>query len=344
MDVDWEEHHLLATFARLQLVRQANVARYANRRRLDRPRLDTIVKSLTNETVVKRTIYCASSEWNNLSDVAELIYLKDCHRDTFRNGCHSGHYDGVVVIIRCEDAYKYAGRFDTDLIQFLPESVRFICAPQVGYDQIDINTCTIQDIAVSNSPANIGNATADATIYLLLGALRRSWISSLSIRNDKWRGDAGLGHDPEGKVLGILGMGSIGSVVAKRAAAFDMHIQYYNRNSLPVEGHLQAPNTYTLGSNEFAKMKDGVILIDASRGPTIDEQALVDALESGILYSAGLDEPQVHPKLLANENVVLTPHMATGTVETIHKPEALAMSDVRHALQHGALLTQVREQ
>ncbi|ATZ47836.1 hypothetical protein BCIN_03g01260 [Botrytis cinerea B05.10] len=106
------------------------------------------------------TIYCASSEWNNLSDIAELIHLKDGDRDTFRNGCHSGHYDGVVVIIRCEDAYKYTGRFDTDLIQSLPESVKFVCAPQVGYDQIEINTCTIKGIAVSNSPAKIGNATA----------------------------------------------------------------------------------------------------------------------------------------------------------------------------------------
>ncbi|TGO67300.1 hypothetical protein BOTNAR_0045g00450 [Botryotinia narcissicola] len=94
-------------------------------------------------------------------------------------------------------------------------------------------------------------------------------------------------------------------------------------------------------------MKDGVILINTSRGPIIDKQALVDALESGKLYSAGLgvfeNEPQVHPKLLANENVDLTPHMATGTVETTHKSEALAMSIVRHALQHGTLLTQVRE-
>ncbi|KAF5879137.1 putative hydroxyisocaproate protein [Botrytis fragariae] len=215
------------------------------------------------------TIYCASSEWNNLSDIAELIHLNDGNRDTFRNSCHSGHYDGVVVTIRCEDAYKYTGRFDTDLIQSLPKSVKFICAPQCLFRMIGI--------AVSNSPANIGNATADAAMYLLLGALRRSWISSLSIRNGQWRGYAGLGHDPEGKVLGILGMGNIGSVVAKRAAAFDMHIQYYSRNPLPRKGHLQLSDMfplktfsgqailfqytlhsrmilarYTLGSNEFA--------------------------------------------------------------------------------------------
>ncbi|KAM0148963.1 hypothetical protein ACHAPG_009681 [Botrytis cinerea] len=95
-------------------------------------------------------------------------------------------------------------------------------------------------------------------------------------------------------------------------------------------------------------MKDGAILINTSRGPLVDEQALLDALESGKLYSADLDvfehEPQVHPKLLENENVVLTPHMAAATFETIHKSEALAMSNVRNALQYGTLLTQVREQ
>ncbi|KAM0160099.1 hypothetical protein ACHAQE_004714 [Botrytis cinerea] len=211
-------------------------------------------------------------------------------------------------------------------------------------------------------------------MYLLLGALRRSWISSSSIRNGQWRGHAGLGHDPEGKVLGILGMGNIGSVVAKRASAFEMHIQYHNRSPLPAERippgtkyvtfeellrtsdiisvtlHLPlSDNTrYTIGSNEFAQMKDGAILINTSRGPLVDEQALLDDLESGKLYSAGLDvfenEPQVHPKLLENENVVLTPHMAAATFETIHKSEALAMSNVRNALQHGTLLTQVREQ
>ncbi|KAF7958100.1 hypothetical protein EAE96_003665 [Botrytis aclada] len=208
-----------------------------------------------------------------------------------------------------------------------------------------IDAFTIQGIAVSNSPANIGIATADATTYLFLSALRRSWISSLSIRNGQWRGHAGLGHDPEGKILGILGMGNIGSVVAKRAAAFDMHIQYHNRNPLPVERihpgtkyvffeellqtsdiisvHLSFSDDtrYTLGSNEYARMKDGAILINTSRGPILDEQALVDALDSGKLYSAGLyvfeNESQVHPKLLANENITLTPHMAAGTVETI---------------------------
>lgn len=140
-------------------------------------------------------------------------------------------------------------------------------------------------------------------------------------------------------------MGSIGSAVARRAVAFDMHVQYYNRNPLPAERlppgtkyvsfeellrtsdvvsvHLPLSDAtrHTLSSNEFAQMKYGAIVINTSRGPVIDEQALVDALESGKLYSAGLDvfenEPQVHPKLLQNENVVLTPHMGGGTFETL---------------------------
>ncbi|KAF7907085.1 uncharacterized protein EAF01_004672 [Botrytis porri] len=242
--------------------------------------------------------------------------LKDGNRDTFRNGCHSGQYDGVAVIIRCEDAYKYTSRFDTDLIKSLPKSVKFICAPQVGYDQMNVNTCTIRGIAVSNSPANIGNATAHATIYLLLGALRRSWISSLSIQNGQWRGYARLGHDPEGKVLGILGMGN--TPPGTKYVSFEELLR--TSDIISIHLPLSDDTRYTLGSNEFAQMKDGAILINASRGPIIDEQALVDALES------------------ANENVVLTPHMAAGTVETIHKSEALAMSNVRNALQHGDVI------
>ncbi|KAI9647057.1 hypothetical protein NHQ30_005059 [Ciborinia camelliae] len=165
------------------------------------------------------------------------------------------------------------------------------------------------------------------------------------MRKGQWRGHAAPGHDPEGKILGILGMGNIGSAVAKRAAAFDMHVQYYTRNPLPAERtppgtryvsfeellrtsdvisvHLPLTDTtrHTLNSEGFAQMKKGAIVINTSRGPIIDEEALVDALDSGKLFSAGLyvfeNEPQVHPKLLENENVILTPHMGGGTFETI---------------------------
>ena len=154
----------------------------------------------------------------------------------------------------------------------------------------------------------------------------------------------GLGHDPQGQTLGILGMGGIGTTVAVRAAAFGMKIQYHNRNRVPddknptkatyvsfddllatsdvVSVHLPlSPSTrHTLDREEFKKMKDGATLINTARGPIINEEALVEAMESGKLFSAGLDvfeeEPKIHPKLIENDDVFLLPHIGTATVET----------------------------
>lgn len=154
----------------------------------------------------------------------------------------------------------------------------------------------------------------------------------------------GLGHDPEGKTLGILGMGGIGSAVARRALAFDFKIQYHNRHPLSPD---QNPSgaTYVdfetllrtsdaisvhlplgvgtrglIGKREFTMMKEGVVIVNTARGPIIDEEALVEAVESGKVFGAGLDvyerEPEVSEGLVDNENVVLLPHVGTATYET----------------------------
>ena len=154
----------------------------------------------------------------------------------------------------------------------------------------------------------------------------------------------GLGHDPHGKLLGVLGMGGIGTAVAKRAAAFGMSVQYHNRKPVPsdknpvgakyvsfeellrtsdvISVHLPlSPATrHTLSKREFQMMKDGVVVVNTARGPIINEEALVEALESEKVFSAGLDvyenEPKIHPKLLANDKVALLPHIGTATMET----------------------------
>ena len=154
----------------------------------------------------------------------------------------------------------------------------------------------------------------------------------------------GLGHDPQGQTLGVLGMGGIGTALAVRAAAFGMKIQYHNRNRVPddqnptkaayvsfdellktsdvISVHLPlSPSTrHTLDRGQFRKMKGGATLINTARGPIINEEALVEALDSGKLFSAGLDvfeeEPKIHPKLVENDKVFLLPHIGTATVET----------------------------
>ncbi|KAJ6171102.1 Phosphoglycerate dehydrogenase [Penicillium chermesinum] len=181
-------------------------------------------------------------------------------------------------------------------------------------------------------------------MFLILGALRNFNTGMHALREGKWRGQppATLGHDPEGKVLGILGMGGIGRNLKKKAEAFGMKVIYHNRRKLSEELSggaeyvtfdellassdvlsLNLPlNKHTyhiIGAAEFAKMKDGVVVVNTARGAVMDEAALVEALDSGKVFSAGLDvfeeEPKVHPGLLRNQNVMLVPHMGTWTIE-----------------------------
>lgn len=199
-------------------------------------------------------------------------------------------------------------------------------------------------ISVSNTPKAVDAATANTAMLLLLGALRRIHTPYTAIRASQWRGAMTLGHDPEGKTLGILGMGGIGNTLAKRALAFDLKIQYHNRHPLPDEDNvtnakyvsleellstsdilsihlpLSDATRHYIGKDQFGMMKDGIIIINTARGPIIDEEVLVQELESGKVYAAGLDvyekEPEVHEGLIKSDKVIILPHVGTATVET----------------------------
>ena len=192
-------------------------------------------------------------------------------------------------------------------------------------------------------------------MFLLLGALRHIHTPYTAIRAGQWRGGMKLGHDAEGKTLGILGMGGIGNTLAKRAKAFDLKIQYHNRQPLPDEEnttnatfvsledllqtsdilsvHLPLSNStrHFLGEKQFDMMKDGIIIINTARGPIIDEEVLVKKLESGKVYAAGLDvyeqEPEVHEGLIKSDKVVILPHVGTATVETQVSQTPLLLCD-----------------
>jgi glyoxylate reductase len=206
----------------------------------------------------------------------------------------------------------------------------------------------------------------------MLGALRRITIPFQAVRKGEWRGkNFQLGHDPKKKVLGVLGMGGIGQAVAQRAKAFGMTIQYHNRNQLPASEEQGAkyvsfdelmqtsdvislnlalnPSTrHIIAKAQFDMMKDGVVIVNTARGPIIDEAALVDALNSGKVFSAGLDvfeeEPKIHPGLMENENVVLLPHVGTSTWESQKGMELLVLQNLRSAVGGKGLVTQVAEQ
>ena len=263
------------------------------------------------------------------------------------------------------------GRFDQELIDVLPSSLRFVSHNGAGYDSIDASACANRGISVSNTPGAVDACTADTTMFLIIGALRRMHVPATALRAGKWRGRMCLTHEPEGKILGILGMGGIGTAVARRAIPFGMRVQYHNRNRVPAAQNtvgakyvsfeellrtsdiisvhlpLNATTRGLISRDQFPRMKDGVVLINTARGPIVNEDALVEALESGKVWGAGLDvhehEPKIHPGLIGNENCILLPHVGTGTLETQRKMEVLVCENIKSALERGHLKTPVAE-
>ncbi|EXJ85052.1 D-3-phosphoglycerate dehydrogenase [Capronia epimyces CBS 606.96] len=289
----------------------------------------------------------AHRQWETLDSVGELIRPQSTNRADFIKECKSGKLDGVVAAYRTFGSVSITGFFDEELCKVLPKSWRYLASCGAGYDQIDAHACSARDppLLVSNVPTAPDDATADTAIFLMLGALRNFNTSMAALRRGKWRGSPvpALGHDPQGKVLGILGMGGIGRNMKKKCDAFGMTTIYYNRRQLDPElaGGAEYvsfdellkrsdvlslnlplnPNTrHIISTDQFKLMKPTAIVVNTARGAVIDEAALVDALDKGLIAGAGLDvfeeEPKIHPGLVANEKVILLPHMGTWTRET----------------------------
>jgi len=220
-------------------------------------------------------------------------------------------------------------------LELLPD-LRLVANYGVGYDRVDVAACRDRGIAVTNTPGVLDAAVADLTLALILACRRHLVASDRFVREGRWqRGWARpelLGRDLAGSTLGLVGRGRIGSEVARRAEAFGMRVVHHRRSDgLPLDELLGGadvvslhvpltPETDGLISRErLALLRDGAALVNTARGAIVDEDALVDELVSGRI-SAGLDvfaeEPQVPERLLDLPNVVLTPHIASATVET----------------------------
>lgn len=310
-----------------------------------------------------------------LSPIAEIVRMTAKTRVEFIEQCKAGVYDGVYACYRTYASVRLIGRFDKELIAHLPKSWIFLSHVGAGYDQIDIQPCSDRQppIRVSNTPVVVDDATADTGMFLMLGALRNFNPGLVALRANGFRGDPPpkLGHDPEGMTLGILGMGGIGLNMARKSRAFGMNIQYHNRHELSdgdaagakyvsmdellrtsdvlsLNLPLNPATRHIIGKPEFEKMKDGVVVINTARGAVMDEAALVEALDSGKVASAGLDvfehEPAIHPGLLKNERCILLPHMGTSTRETLMNMEKWCIDNVRMAVAEGRLKSPVPEQ
>ncbi|KAI1010576.1 hypothetical protein LB503_004963 [Fusarium chuoi] len=311
----------------------------------------------------------AKAAFEELHDVARVELITSINRQEFFKDVQDKYKD-VQVIYRTSASGAVAGNFDVEFIQHLPPSCKFICHNGAGYDQIDVKACADRGITLTYAPDPVTNATADLALWLLLGSLRQLNPSLGSLRRGNFKKGIDFGHDPQGKVLGILGMGRIGRALKSRCDPFGIITQYHNRSELSpqqaagakyisfqelisesdiisIHVPLNTATRHLIGAEEINQMKDGVIIVNTARGAVIDENALAEALDSGKVASVGLDvyehEPKINERLLRNERALLVPHLGTHTVETLTKMEMCAIENARRAVLGEPLLTPVPE-
>ncbi|KFA45458.1 hypothetical protein S40293_10160 [Stachybotrys chartarum IBT 40293] len=297
----------------------------------------------------------ATAFYESLSEVARTEVVTSKSRAGFFEDLE-GKYKDITV----------AGNFDAQFIQQLPLSCRFICHNGAGYDQIDPEACAKRGITLTYAPDAVTEATSDSAIWLLLGALRQLNSSLGSLRAGNFKKGIDFGHDPQGKILGILGMGRIGRTIKKRSDPFGLITRYHNRRPVSEEDAagaeyvsfdkllaesdiislnvpLNAHTRHFIGDAEIAKMKDGVVIVNTARGAVVDEAAMAEALESGKIGAVGLDvyekEPIINEKLVKQERALMVAHLGTHTTETLAKMEALAMKNARRAVLGEDLLS-----
>ncbi len=256
---------------------------------------------------------------------------------------------------------------DRELILQLPK-LEVISQYAVGYDNIDIETATERGVIVTNTPGVLTETTADLTWALIMATCRRVVEADRYVRQGEWvvgwRPMLLLGKDVFGATLGIVGMGRIGSAVARRSKGFAMKVLYHSRSrnegtisierevgakSVSLEELLSESDIVTLhvpldestegliGAREIQMMKQGSILVNTSRGPVVDEEALIDALKSGHLHAAGLDVFTQEPLDADNEltrlpNTVVLPHIGSASYATRNKMSVMCAENIIAAL------------
>jgi glyoxylate reductase len=232
--------------------------------------------------------------------------------------------------------------------------LRVVANAAVGYDNIDVASATAMGITVCNTPGVLDDTTADLAFLLILTATRLASDAERDLREGRWTGwgfGTHLARDVYGATLGLVGYGRIARAVAQRAKGFDMEIIHTTRHDTGVPGFvltldellersdivslhvpLSASTRHLIGAAELDRMKPTAVLINTARGPVVDEDALVDALESGSIYAAGLDvydgEPKVNPRILAAPRTTLLPHIGSATIATRTRMARLACQGV----------------
>jgi glyoxylate reductase len=292
--------------------------------------------------------------------------------------CEVELYTGGAAIPRGELIERLRGkqalmclltdRVDSELLDAAGHDLRIVANIAVGYNNIDVPACRERGIVVTNTPDVLTNACADFTWALILGITRRLGEGERELRRGDWKGwalDHLLGMELRGKQLGIVGVGRIGRAVAEKAPAFGMSVAYASHRSLDVAGAVQMPLDRLLATSDvvslhcpltpetqhlidrkaLTKMKRTAYLINTSRGPVVDEEALAWALKERLIAGAALDvyeeEPNVQPGLVELENAMLIPHLASATKEARTAMADLAASNVLAVLGGAPPVTPV---
>ncbi len=269
--------------------------------------------------------------------------------------------DELIAQARGKDALVtlLTEKVDADVLAALP-TVKIVANVAVGFDNLDVAAGTAAGVVMSNTPGVLDETTADLAFALLMATARRVVEADHLMRSGTWGGWGImqlLGHDVHHAVLGIVGFGRIGRCVAKRASGFSMTVLYSDAMPAPPEverelGVQRVPLDELLARADFVsvhvpllpdtrhliddaalrKMKKTACLINTSRGPVVDEAALVRALQAGTIAGAGLDvyefEPKVAPELVGMSNVVLLPHIASASYATRGKMAEIAARNV----------------
>ena len=273
---------------------------------------------------------------------AEQVWLHEAERPMTRAVLLEALRGATAVLCTITE------QMDAEAMDAAGSALKIIATMAVGYDNISLADAEARNIAVTNTPGVLTEATADLTWALILGAARRTGEAERCLRAGLWEGWGPLqflGASVHGKTLGIFGFGRIGRAVARRASGFDMPILYCDTNRLDAETErelnarsvdkdtllhesdiltLHCPLTpetrHAFTLREFKQMKRGALIVNTSRGPVIKEEDLCAALREGLIFAAGLDvyegEPAVDPLLLEQERAVLLPHLGSATMET----------------------------
>ena len=298
---------------------------------------------------------------------------------TFNKNDEPIPYDELIKLANQYDGLVVSGwdKFDENFFNQMSGKLKIIATFSVGYDHINIKSAKEKNVVITNTPNVLNDAVAEITLLLMLATCRKAYEGINLVKSDKWKNvkvdfvNFVMGQSMTGKTLGIIGLGRIGRIVSKRAKGFGMKIIYYNRNKLSNELEdgakyyesvnsmmpdcdfvsIHTPATSEtkniLNSEAINLLPNHAIVINTSRGSTLDDEALIEALQNKKIYAAGLDvfidEPNVDKRYLKLDNCFLLPHIGSSNYETRDAMAMLAVKNINAFFDNKTLLSRVTE-